>query len=502
MPIEADRLTTTSLGSTSGSLRASSTRCAIAAATASWPGRSVISRNSSPPTRATVSSGRAMACRRRPISRSTVSPATWPNESLTGLKPSRSMNITASALGSGSAPIAFKAAAMRSSNISRLGMRVSGSEWAWSRRRLFASLSDSASSRLRVWEWVSSHVATRPTTTSSAATALTGTSVPAPTAPWPADASIAAAAGAGNRSDPSDSSSAAAWQPPAVAAHSHSRCSTRPAWRQRSPNTSHSAVAQPAASSAADSAGTGSPCQSPAVAGPPKNPRRAISNIPSQPAASKVVWTAQRTTSGQARRAAKCSAATTVAAASASPASDVGWNCSPACATRGVSAARPSAQLPHRPAPTQHTLANHQTSTDRRSRERMRRSEHPSSAKVSTPSSAIGAQSGQARESVTTRSGKRPRRTSPTPAGKTLPAVSERRDRNLSVVASSGARCRSTAHKCAPAARTGAVLSTVAPSSNERSRDRRPWAPLAASRMRDRLSAGSTAAAAARRSAR
>ncbi len=53
-------------------------------------------RYSSPPRWATRSSGRAKRFRRAAISRSTRSPVTWPSDSLTGLKPSRSMNSTAS----------------------------------------------------------------------------------------------------------------------------------------------------------------------------------------------------------------------------------------------------------------------------------------------------------------------------------------------------------------------------------------------------------------------
>ena len=52
-------------------------------------------RYSSPPRWATRSSGRAKRFRRAATSRSTRSPVAWPSDSLTGLKPSRSMNRTA-----------------------------------------------------------------------------------------------------------------------------------------------------------------------------------------------------------------------------------------------------------------------------------------------------------------------------------------------------------------------------------------------------------------------
>src|ERR1700753_1685842 len=158
--------------------------------------------------------------------------------------------------------------------------------------------------------------------------------------------------------------------------------------------------------SATDASSVGRPNTVPVVAAPQLRPRRAISNIAAQPAENNSVWTAQRATSGQSRRATMCNAATTVAATTASAASDDGRNASAGSDTGTDSADSPSAQLPHRPAPTQQTLANNQTSTVRRSRERMRRSEQPSRATVDTPSNAIRAQAGQAREADTTNSGK------------------------------------------------------------------------------------------------
>ena len=52
--------------------------------------------NSSPPSRASVSSSRSSACSRGPIWRSTSSPAWWPSVSLSSLKPSRSTSSSAS----------------------------------------------------------------------------------------------------------------------------------------------------------------------------------------------------------------------------------------------------------------------------------------------------------------------------------------------------------------------------------------------------------------------
>ncbi len=76
-------------------------------------------------------------------------------------------------------------------------------------------------------------------------------------------------------------------------------------------------------------------------------------------------------------RAAPCRSATQAIAASASSESD-------AAERRGApgSDARPSAQLAHQPLPTVHAPQNHHANTVGRSRERMRRSEFPSSANV------------------------------------------------------------------------------------------------------------------------
>jgi hypothetical protein len=56
-----------------------------------------------------------------------------------------------------------------------------------------------------------------------------------------------------------------------------------------------------------------------------------------------------------------------------------------------------SAHVAHRPLPIVHAPANHRTSTIRRSRERMRRRDQPSNAKVAALARAIGRQVGQAR---------------------------------------------------------------------------------------------------------
>ena len=94
-------------------------------------------RNSSPPTRATVSQSRASSRRRDAALRITTSPTACPNESLMGLNPSRSTNSTAmrsttpSWLLRSSRRVAW---ARRSSNSRRLGSPVNGSAKArcWS----------------------------------------------------------------------------------------------------------------------------------------------------------------------------------------------------------------------------------------------------------------------------------------------------------------------------------------------------------------------------------
>ena len=66
-------------------------------AVASSPGWRMTA-NSSPPSRASVSSSRSSSFSRGPIWRSTSSPAWWPSVSLSSLKPSRSINSSASSL--------------------------------------------------------------------------------------------------------------------------------------------------------------------------------------------------------------------------------------------------------------------------------------------------------------------------------------------------------------------------------------------------------------------
>ena len=113
-----------------GEARACSILCATPSAwVAAWwdwalkPSR--MTTNSSPPRRATVSPSRTAATRRWPISLSSKSPCSWPRLSLTSLKLSRSMNI--------SAPCSrvrrplCSACSSRSSSRRRLGRRVSGS---------------------------------------------------------------------------------------------------------------------------------------------------------------------------------------------------------------------------------------------------------------------------------------------------------------------------------------------------------------------------------------
>ena len=84
---------------------------------------SSISRNSSPPARATMSRGPAIAFRRFATSRNTLSPVLCPKDSLTALRPSTLMNSKASRRSWRSAWIA--ATCSISSNIERLGRSVS-----------------------------------------------------------------------------------------------------------------------------------------------------------------------------------------------------------------------------------------------------------------------------------------------------------------------------------------------------------------------------------------
>ncbi len=90
--------------------------------------------NSSPPMRATVSPARTLERRRAATSLSTRSPTAWPSVSLTGLKPSRSMNSTT--ILPPSRPSAFAASSRRIacdsrfSNSSRFGRFVNGSRSA------------------------------------------------------------------------------------------------------------------------------------------------------------------------------------------------------------------------------------------------------------------------------------------------------------------------------------------------------------------------------------
>ena len=87
--------------------------------------------NSSPPRRAAVSAGRRQPRSRSATVRSSMSPASWPNVSLTGLNPSRSMYMTAGWM---RVRVAVSTACRaRSRNRVRLGSPVSGSCSAWCR---------------------------------------------------------------------------------------------------------------------------------------------------------------------------------------------------------------------------------------------------------------------------------------------------------------------------------------------------------------------------------
>ena len=88
----------------------------------------VTTANSSPPSRAVVSSGRTHPSRRCAAERSSSSPAGWPSVSFTFLKPSRSTRITDSRR---RAPAEVSAVAAGRSSSARLARPVSGSWWAW-----------------------------------------------------------------------------------------------------------------------------------------------------------------------------------------------------------------------------------------------------------------------------------------------------------------------------------------------------------------------------------
>ena len=108
-----------------GARTASSSFCAMRAASAAlWiPGSSSV--NSSPPRRARVSPSRTASCTRLPMARSRSSPTECPSESLMCLKRSRSRNSTASFFASRWAWT--RARVRRSMNSSRLGSAVSPS---------------------------------------------------------------------------------------------------------------------------------------------------------------------------------------------------------------------------------------------------------------------------------------------------------------------------------------------------------------------------------------
>ena len=121
MPTEAE-IGTRWLPVVAGSARASSRRRAISAASSGRSSRSQTTMNSSPPKRATTSPGRIRERRRRAASSSTPSPTSWPSESLTTLKPSRSKKSTASPASSGR-PAARRSARCCTSRV-RLGRFV------------------------------------------------------------------------------------------------------------------------------------------------------------------------------------------------------------------------------------------------------------------------------------------------------------------------------------------------------------------------------------------
>ena len=108
-----------------GICRAAKTRSQTRSGVPSWASVSSSTTNSSPPQRDTTSDSRT-ACTRRPATtRSTSSPAAWPNSSLTRLKPSRSKNSRAT--GSWVRCARASEAPRRSIMAPRLSRPVSGS---------------------------------------------------------------------------------------------------------------------------------------------------------------------------------------------------------------------------------------------------------------------------------------------------------------------------------------------------------------------------------------
>jgi hypothetical protein len=103
----------------------STTRSATSVASLAPATSSSITANSSPPRRATVSSGRMQARRLLEIATNNWSPASWPRESLTRLKSSRSTNRIATAFPRRS--VRVTACPRRSINSVRFGRSVRGS---------------------------------------------------------------------------------------------------------------------------------------------------------------------------------------------------------------------------------------------------------------------------------------------------------------------------------------------------------------------------------------
>jgi hypothetical protein len=109
---------------TNGSLKASTIRPATRTASAGFSTSSTMTVNSSPPKRAKVSSGRRHPLRRSPTATSRRSPTSWPKESFTSLKLSRSINSTATFLRPDRLLVRSRACLRRSMNRERLGRPV------------------------------------------------------------------------------------------------------------------------------------------------------------------------------------------------------------------------------------------------------------------------------------------------------------------------------------------------------------------------------------------
>jgi hypothetical protein len=137
IPMLASTFTIRPSSATGAEISAPTRRATPSASTASVSSTA----NSSPPSRAHMSSGRTLPRNRAATTRSSSSPAMWPNRSLIALKSSRSMNSSARCR-SGSAMANSRAAV----NAARLARPVSPSSCACAARSWCAALVRRASS--------------------------------------------------------------------------------------------------------------------------------------------------------------------------------------------------------------------------------------------------------------------------------------------------------------------------------------------------------------------